>query len=67
MANSDETYKIFISAAEPSSDEHCAALIKALKKTGPQALGQTDDITCDNGTCHTAQTPKNNDNKGFCG
>jgi lipid-A-disaccharide synthase len=30
----DKTYKIFISAAEPSADAHCAGLIDALKKTG---------------------------------
>jgi lipid-A-disaccharide synthase len=31
---SDRTYKIFISAAEPSADAHCAALISALRKSG---------------------------------
>jgi lipid-A-disaccharide synthase len=30
----DRTYKIFISAAEPSADAHCAGLINALSKTG---------------------------------
>jgi lipid-A-disaccharide synthase len=31
---SDRTYKIFISAAEPSADAHCAGLINALRKSG---------------------------------
>ena len=30
----DKTYRIFISAAEPSADAHCGNLIAALKKTG---------------------------------
>jgi lipid-A-disaccharide synthase len=33
MAKKKE-YRVFISSAEPSADEHCAALINALKKTG---------------------------------
>ena len=30
----DRKYRIFISAAEPSADAHCAGLINALKKSG---------------------------------
>ena len=30
----DKTYRIFISAAEPSADAHCAGLITALQQTG---------------------------------
>jgi len=33
MAERDKTYRIFISAAEPSADDHCAALITALKQS----------------------------------
>ena len=33
MAEPDKTYRIFLSAAEPSGDAHCAGLITALKKT----------------------------------
>jgi len=32
MAEQDKTYRIFISAAEPSGDAHCANLITALKQ-----------------------------------
>ncbi len=34
MAEQDKTYRIFISAAEPSADAHCEGLITALKKRG---------------------------------
>ena len=34
MQDSDRTYRIFLSAAEPSGDRLCAALITALKQTG---------------------------------
>ncbi len=34
MLEKDKTYRIFISAAEPSADAHCGNLIAALKKTG---------------------------------
>ena len=34
MPDSRRTYRIFISAAEPSADAHCAGLITALKQTG---------------------------------
>ena len=34
MPEPDKTYRIFISAAEPSADAHCAGLIKALKQSG---------------------------------
>ncbi|MDD5065293.1 MAG: lipid-A-disaccharide synthase [Phycisphaerae bacterium] len=33
MPEADKTYRIFISAAEPSADAHCAALITALKQS----------------------------------
>ena len=33
MSERDKTYRVFISAAEPSADAHCAALITALKQT----------------------------------
>jgi lipid-A-disaccharide synthase len=33
MPKKDNTYRIFISAAEPSGDAHCAALITALKQS----------------------------------
>jgi len=33
MPESDRTYRVFISAAEPSADVHCASLITALKQT----------------------------------
>jgi lipid-A-disaccharide synthase len=33
MPEYDKTYRIFISAAEPSADAHCAALVTALKKS----------------------------------
>jgi lipid-A-disaccharide synthase len=33
MAERDKTYRIFISAAEPSADAHCAALITTLKQS----------------------------------
>jgi lipid-A-disaccharide synthase len=34
MAENDKTYRVFISAAEPSADLHCAGLIKALAGRG---------------------------------
>jgi lipid-A-disaccharide synthase len=34
MPEPDKTYRIFISAAEPSADSHCASLITALLKIG---------------------------------
>ena len=34
MTETDKTYRIFLSAAEPSADSHCAGLITALKKSG---------------------------------
>ena len=37
MAEYDKTYRIFISAAEPSADAHCAGLITALQKSGYDA------------------------------
>ncbi len=33
MAENEKTYRIFISAAEPSADAHCAGLINALQKS----------------------------------
>ena len=33
MAEKDKTYRIFLSAADHSGDEHCAGLIVALKNT----------------------------------
>jgi len=33
MSGPDKTYRIFISAVEPSADAHCAALITTLKQT----------------------------------
>jgi len=34
MAENNRKYRIFISAAEPSADAHCAGLITALRKSG---------------------------------
>ncbi len=34
MPEKDKTYRIFISAAEPSADSHCAGLITALQQSG---------------------------------
>ena len=34
MPGKDKTYRIFISAAEPSADAHCAGLITALQQSG---------------------------------
>jgi lipid-A-disaccharide synthase len=34
MTEKDKTYRIFISAAEPSADAHCSGLITALEKSG---------------------------------
>jgi len=34
MADKNKKYRIFLSAAEPSADAHCAGLIAALKKSG---------------------------------
>ncbi len=34
MIESDKKYRVFLSAAEPSADAHCAALISALAKSG---------------------------------
>ncbi len=33
MTECDKTYRIFISTAEPSADDHCAALVTALKQS----------------------------------
>ncbi|MHC4395015.1 MAG: lipid-A-disaccharide synthase [Planctomycetota bacterium] len=33
MSEDDKTYRIFLSAAEPSADTHCASLITALKQS----------------------------------
>jgi len=33
MPEPDRTYRVFLSAAEPSADAHCASLINALKQT----------------------------------
>jgi lipid-A-disaccharide synthase len=33
MPETDKTYRVFISVAEPSADAHCAALIRALRKS----------------------------------
>jgi len=38
MMDANEKYRIFISAAEPSADAHCAQLIQALKKLGGDNL-----------------------------
>ena len=35
MADTDKTYRIFLSAAEISGDSHCAGLIAALQKINP--------------------------------
>jgi len=35
MPNKDKKYRIFISAAEPSADAHCAGLITAMQKSRP--------------------------------
>jgi len=35
MSGQDRTYRIFISAAEPSGDGHCAALIEAIRQANP--------------------------------
>ncbi|MCJ7692222.1 MAG: hypothetical protein MUO22_02250, partial [Sedimentisphaerales bacterium] len=32
MAEKGRKYKVFLSAAEPSGDAHCAALIRAMKR-----------------------------------
>src|SRR4030042_2970542 len=34
MPEAKKTFRIFISAAEPSADSHCAALITSLKQSG---------------------------------
>ena len=34
MLRADKTYRVFISAAEPSADAHCAALVRTLKQSG---------------------------------
>jgi len=34
MPRKDKTYRVFISAAEPSADAHCAGLITALQQSG---------------------------------
>ncbi len=34
MAEEKRTYRVFLSAAEASGDNHCAGLIRAMKKTG---------------------------------
>ncbi len=35
MPNKDEKYRVFISAAEPSADAHCAGLITAMQESCP--------------------------------
>jgi len=35
MPNKDKKYRVFISAAEPSADTHCACLIAAMQKSRP--------------------------------
>jgi len=35
MPNKDKKYRVFISAAEPSADTHCAGLITAMQKSRP--------------------------------
>jgi len=35
MPNKDKKYRVFISAAEPSADAHCAGLISAMKENCP--------------------------------
>jgi lipid-A-disaccharide synthase len=35
MPNKDEQYRVFLSAAEPSADAHCAGLIAAIKENDP--------------------------------
>ena len=35
MPNKDKKYRVFISAAEPSADAHCAGLITAMQKSCP--------------------------------
>ena len=35
MSNVDKKYRVFISAAEPSADTHCAGLITAMQKSCP--------------------------------
>jgi lipid-A-disaccharide synthase len=35
MPNTDKKYRVFISAAEPSADTHCAGLITAMQKSRP--------------------------------
>jgi len=35
MPNKDKEYRVFISAAEPSADSHCAGLITAMQKSRP--------------------------------
>ena len=35
MPNKDKKYRVFISAAEPSADAHCAGLIAAMQKSCP--------------------------------
>ena len=35
MPNKDKKYRVFISAAEPSADAHCAGLIAAMQKSRP--------------------------------
>ena len=35
MSNKDEKYRVFISAAEPSADAHCAGLITAMQESCP--------------------------------
>ncbi len=38
MPNKDRTYRVFMSAAEPSADAHCAGLIKALRGLGGERI-----------------------------
>lgn len=35
MPNKDKQYRVFLSAAEPSADAHCAGLIAAMNESGP--------------------------------
>jgi len=35
MSNKDKKYRVFISAAEPSADAHCASLIAAMQESQP--------------------------------
>jgi lipid-A-disaccharide synthase len=43
MPETDRTYRIFISAAEPSADAHCAALITTLKQSTYNFIRRSPD------------------------